>query len=135
MFKKLARVAIVAAIICAAAIAGEVYDRAKATTTTSTGAGTWTNAVQDANLRLLRVSTPNWKITDTITVTRVTGDTTYTATNVIATITNTTSGGAVNFAEADPNLPIYMKAGDKLTFSSSGTTGGVFWVEYLQQRH
>jgi hypothetical protein len=115
--------------------AGEVYDRAKATTTASTGAGTWTNAVQDANLRLLRVSTPNWKITDTITVTRVTGDTTYTATNVIATITNSTSGGAVNFVDTDPNLPIYMKAGDKLTFSSSGVTGGVFWVEYLVQRH
>ena len=135
MFKKLIAVAIVPAIICAAAIAGEVYDRAKATTTTSTGAGTWTNAVQDANLKLVRISVPAWAVIDTITVTRVTCDTTATLTNTLVAVVCTTSGGASNLVDQSNSMPLYMKAGDKLTFSSHVSTGRTIYVEYLQQRH
>jgi ABC-type glycerol-3-phosphate transport system substrate-binding protein len=135
MFKKLATVALVAAIICAAAIAGEVYDRARVTTATSGGTATWTNAVQDANLKLVRISVPSWAAIDTVTVTRVTGDSTATLTNELVKVVCTTSGGASNLVDQSNSMPLYMKAGDKLTFSSHVSTGGTIWVEYLQQRH
>ena len=135
MFKKFIALALVMAIFIAAAIAGEVYDRAKATTATSGGTGTWTNAVQDANLKLVRISVPAWAAIDTVTVTRVTGDSTATLTNELVKVVCTTSGGASNLVDQSLVHPLYMKAGDKLTFSSVISTGGVITVEYLQQRH
>jgi hypothetical protein len=134
MFKKLARVAIVAAIICAVAIAGSVYDRAKIATATTTGAGTWTNAVQDANIELVRINTASWPSIDTITVNRVTGDTTPT-TGTVATLVITTSGGSTNLVDQNAAIPRYMKAGDKLVFTSANSTGGTIYIEYLVQRH
>lgn len=126
--------ALVAICMVAQSLADDVYGRDKVQTTTSTGAGTYTNTADYAAMRLVRVACPAWACTDTITVTRVTGDTTYTLTNVVATITNSVSGGAVNFVDQDPNLPIYLKYGDKLTFSSAATTGRYVYVEYLLQR-
>ena len=127
-------IAIACIVFVAAAIAGSVYDRTKVSTAVSTGAGTWTNAVQDANLQLVRINTAGWPVIDTVTVKRVTGDTIAT-TSTVATIVLTTSGGATNLVDQDANVPLYMKAGDKLVFSSHVGTGGTIYVEYLVQRH
>ena len=125
----------VMAIVAICSLAGEVYDRARVTTATSGGTATWTNAVQDANLKLVRISVPSWAAIDTVTVTRVTGDSTATLTNELVKVVCTTSGGASNLVDQSLVHPLYMKAGDKLTFSSVISTGGVITVEYLQQRH
>ncbi len=116
------------------ALAGSVYDRAKVTTATSGGTATWTNAVQDANLQLVRLSVACLPVIDTVTVKRVTGDT-IALTTTVATIVCTTSGGAANLVDQDANVPLYMKAGDKLAFTSHVSTGATVYIEYLQQRH
>lgn len=135
MRKGIALLAIVACIgFVAAAIAGSVYDRAKVTTATSGGTATWTNTVQDANLQLVRISVAAWPAIDTVTVKRVTGDT-VALTNTLVAVVCTTSGGASNLVDQDTSIPLYMKAGDKLVFSSHVSTGGTIYVEYLQQRH
>jgi Tfp pilus assembly major pilin PilA len=116
------------------AIAGEVYDRATLTTPTSGGAATWTNTVPDANLKLVRISVAALPVIDTVTVTRVTGNT-VALTNTLVVIACTTSGGASNLVDQNLSQPLYMKAGDKLTVSSMVSTGATVYIEYLQQRH
>lgn len=125
---------IILAVVAFVALAGSVYDRAKVTTVTSGGTATWTNAVQDANLQLVRIGTAGWPAIDTVTVKRVTGDTIAVTSTVVA-IVCTTSGGASNLVDQDTSIPLYMKAGDKLVFTSHVSTGGTLYVEYLQQRH
>jgi hypothetical protein len=123
------------ALIAAVAIAGTVYDRAKVTTATSGGTGTWTNSIEYANIELVRISVPAWAAIDTITVSRVCGDTTATLTNELVKVVCTTSGGSSNLVSSDLSMPRYMKYGDKLTFTSHVSTGGVIYIEYLNQRH
>ncbi len=137
MKKLLTRLACVAVLMFLACVvfAGSVYDRAKITLPTSGGAATWTNTVQDANIELVRIGTPGWYAVDTVTVTRVTGDTTSPQTNTLVVIVTATTGAASNIVDQSVSMPRYMKAGDKLTFSAGSATGGVFYIEYLNQRH
>jgi hypothetical protein len=131
---EIAAIALVAMLSVSIVYAGSVYDRTSVTTTTSGGTGTWTANLDYANVELVRISVPAWPVIDTVTVKRVTGDAANTLTNTLMAIVCTTSGGASNFI-SDLVTPRYLKTGDKLVFSSHVSTGGVIWIEYLNQKH
>ena len=135
MSKKIIPIALVALFAAIAiAVAGSVYDRAKVTTGTSTGTGTWTNLLDYANVELVRISVDCSPVIDTVTVTRVSIDT-VPLTNEVCKVVVAVNGGATNLVSSDTSAPRYLKYGDKLTFTSVVSTGQTIHVEYLNQRH
>jgi hypothetical protein len=137
----LAAIMLVVAIVMFAlapvlATAGDaVMDRATVTLPATIGAGTWTQNVETANIELRRIAiVGSLQAGDTVTVARVTGDT-KAATNTVTWLALSSGAGASNLVHAagGGNIPVYMKRGDKLTFSSALSTGATAYVEYLIQ--
>jgi hypothetical protein len=138
------------AILAIGALAGEVYDRTAVLTLSTNGLYSWTNSIEYANIKLVRLNAISMNfITDTVTVARVTGDTRK-QTNTVNTIVCAANYGAINLnhgAQSDTTInvssnvagwttyPVYMKAGDVLTFTSGMGSNGYVQVEYIQQRH
>jgi hypothetical protein len=133
-------VAMLVAVICAfvlaaASYAGEVYARSQIATATSGGTGTWTNDNLYASIKLVRIGCTAWPVAiDTVTVSRVTGDT-YAQTNTLCTIVLASNIGSQNINDTNSVIAAYMKYGDKLAVSSHVTTGGIVSVEYVVQKH
>lgn len=116
-------------LFASVAIAGLVYDRAVVTLGTTTGTVTWTNDYKYAAVNLKRIAIFGSAVAvDTVTVSRVTSDNTYTQT--VVAIVLASNAGASN------TLPIaYMKNSDKLTFASTATTGATAMIEFEVQQH
>jgi hypothetical protein len=118
------------------ATAGDaVMDRATVTLPATSGAGTWTQNVETANIELKRISiVGSLQAGDTVTVSRVTGNT-KAETNTVTWLALSSGAGSSNLVHAagGGNIPVYMKRGDKLTFSSALSTGATAYVEYLIQ--
>lgn len=122
-------------IAATTAIAGEVYNRGSTATAAATGAGTWTNDNLYAAIKLVRIGCTGWPVAiDTVTVSRVTGDT-YAQTNTLCTIVLASNVGAQNIADTNSVIAAYMKYNDKLVITSHVGTGGVVYVEYVVQKH
>jgi hypothetical protein len=125
---------IVAPLVASAGDA--VMDRKVISLSTTTGLGGWTQNVETANIELQRISVKADVIAvDTVTVTRVTGET-VAETNTVVAIVTASNAGSSNLLHVAGGPPVYMKRGDKLTFASSSsgaTTGATVYVEYLIQ--
>jgi hypothetical protein len=121
-----------AALVCAFAIlawAGSVYDRSTVTLSTTAGTATWTNTAAYSALDLKRIWVEGSLIAiNTVTVSRVTSDNTYTQ-SVGSVVTAANSGSTASFTAA------YLKYGDKLKFTSTVGTGSTAIVEYEVQQH
>lgn len=115
--------------------AGEVYDRTSVITLNSSGTATWTQDLAYANIEITRVGliAMNYA-TDTVTVSRVTGDS-RPQTNAIFAIVCASNAGASNYVASAGAGPNGMKFGDKLTFTSGMGSNGYAFVEYKNQRH
>ena len=117
-------------ILAMTVVAGSVYDRDTATLGTSTGTTTWTNSTPYAALLLKRIWIENSLVAgNTVTVTRVTSDGTYTQ-NVGTVAFASGSAGNTNGFTAS-----YLKNGDKLVFAGGITTGATAVIEYEVQKH
>lgn len=115
------------------AFAQNVMDRKAVTLPATTGTGTWTQNVEVANIQLLRLSVKNSVIAaDTVTVTRITGDT-IAETNTVATVLVVGNVGSTNLVHAVAGPPVYVKRNDKLSFASTVASGATCYVEYLIQ--
>jgi hypothetical protein len=109
-----------------------VMDR-KTVTLATAGTATWTQNVEVANILLQRLSVKNSVIAaDTVTVTRITGDT-IAETNTVATVLVVGNVGSTNLVHAVAGPPVYMKRNDKLSFASTVASGATCYVEYLIQ--
>jgi hypothetical protein len=114
--------------LCAVVLAGQVYDRA--TKTLTAGAGTWTNTVEYSALKLVRIWIEGSTVAaNTVTVSRVTSDGTYTQTVGSVAFTSGSKGNTATFTAA------YLKHGDKLTFSSGTASNSTAIIEYEVQQH
>lgn len=122
-------IAIIGILAAGAAIAGSVYDREVVTLGTTTGTKTWTNDYDYAAVQLKRIWIEgNLDATATVTVTRVTSDSTYT--QAVGTVACTAgSGSSASFTAS------YLKPGDKLAFANSTATGATAMVEFEVQKH
>jgi hypothetical protein len=120
-----------------AAQAADIYDRTAMSTIATNGTATWTNTVLFGSIELKRISLVGMNyITDTVTVARVTAtDTTDTRslTNTVIGIVCAANVGSSNLIVAAGSGPVYMKYGDKLTFTSGMGSNGYYYVEYLKQ--
>lgn len=115
------------------AFAQGVMDRKAVTLSTAAGSATWTQNVEVANLLLQRVSVKSSLVAvDTVTVSRVTGETIAETNTVVAIILASNAGGS-NLTHAVGGAPVYLKRNDKLTFASTASTGATAYVEYLIQ--
>jgi len=122
-------IAIIGFLAVGAAIAGSVYDREVVTLGATTGTKTWTNDYDYAAIQLKKISF--YSSSDagaTLTVSRVTSDSTYT--QAVCTIV-----GAGANSNATSFTTSYSKPGDKLLFASSTATSGVALVEFEVQKH
>jgi len=119
------------AISTIAAVAGSVYDNATVPLSTTAGTGTWTNTVNYAALKLVRIRTEaSTDAGSTVTVARVYTDrvgTVYTNA-AITTIVATAGKGSSDLTNW------YVKANDKLVFANSTSTGATCVIEYEVQR-
>jgi hypothetical protein len=114
--------------LCTIVLAGQVYDRA--TKTLTAGAGTWTNTVQYSAIKLARIwIEASTKAANTVTVTRVTSDGTYTQAVGSVAFTSGSKGNTATFTAG------YLKYGDKLAFSSGAASNSVAIIEYEVQQH
>jgi len=121
----------IALVMCIATLvlAGQVYDRS--TSTLTDGSGSWTNTVQYSAIKLVRIWVEASTVAaNTVTVTRVTADGTYTN-QAVGTVAFT-SGSAGNTATL---TAAYLKYGDILTFSSGTASNSVAMIEYEVQQH
>jgi hypothetical protein len=110
-----------------------VMDRKVVTLSTSAGTATWTQNVETANIELKRIAiVGGLYAADTITVSRVTGET-KAATNVLGALVLVSGEIGTNLVATAPGYPVYMKRGDKLTFASGSSTGATANIEYLIQ--
>jgi hypothetical protein len=127
------RIALIAALatLATVAIAGNVADRTSAITLSRTaGTATWTNTVQYASVEIARLDViGGYYAADTITVSRVTSDGTYTQTVGSVAFTSGSKGNTATFTAA------YLKHGDKLTFSSGTASNSTAIIEYEVQQH
>ena len=122
-------------VVVAAAFAGDVLSRNSITLTTSGGAGTWTNTYQYASVKVQRIGiTACAAAIDTVTVTRVTGET-KAETNNFCTIVLASSVGSLCLDNTNNVLPVYMLYGDKLVFDSYVDTGATVYVECIVSKH
>ena len=114
------------------ALAGSVYDRTTTVIPVS-GSATYTNKFDNGNLVLKRIWLESASATNqTVAITRVTSDNTYTQTVGSVAIAAATSGSTASFTAS------YLKYGDMLKFTSTGgiaSTGGVAIIEYEVQQH
>jgi hypothetical protein len=109
-----------------------VMDR-KTVTLGTAGTATWTQNVETANILLQRISVKNAVIAaDTVTVTRITGET-IAETNTVTIIPVVANVGSSNLTHVVGGNPVYMKRNDKLSFVSTVASGSVCYVEYLIQ--
>ena len=133
MKKTIMLAALMLAIANLGAFAQGVMDRSKVTLSTTAGTCTWTQNVEVANLLLQRVSVKSSLVAvDTVTVSRVTGETIAETNTVVAIILASNAGGS-NLTHAVGGAPVYLKRNDKLTFASTASTGATAYVEYLIQ--
>lgn len=115
-------------IMTAAVYAASVYDRSVATIGTSTGTAVWTNTWKYSAIELKRI----WILdplvaSNTVTVTRISSDNTYTqAVGTVAVLSS--AGNTASFTAG------YLKYGDRLAFSSGISTGSTVMVEYEIQQ-
>ena len=117
------------AVMGLVAYAGSVADRVTQTLSTTLGTATWTNTQKYAALELKRIWIEgDLNINNTVTVSRVTADGTYTQ-SVGSIVCASYAGSTASFTAA------YLKYGDMLKFSSTIVTGGVAMIEYEQQEH
>lgn len=124
---------ILAALVALAGVvlAGSVYDRATVTIPNagaSRGTASYEFDYPYSGGKLVRIWQHSWTASNNLTIARVT---TEGYTNTVGTITdgNTVPRSTATFTAG------YLKAGDKLTFVSNPTTGGVVYVEFeVQQR-
>lgn len=132
--KKIILASLLLATVSLGAYAQEgVMDRKAVTLSTTAGSATWTQNVEVANLLLQRVSVKSSLVAvDTVTVTRVTGETIAETNTVVAIILASNAGGS-NLTHAVGGAPVYLKRNDKLTFASTASTGATAYVEYLIQ--
>ena len=120
----------IALVMCIATLvlAGQVYDRS--TSTLTAGSGSWTNTVQYSAIKLARIwiqsSTAE---ANTVTVSRVTSDGTYTQSVGTVAFTSGSAGNTATLTAA------YLKYGDILTFSSGTASNSVAMIEYEVQQH
>ena len=131
---KIGIVALCVALLSATAFAqGNVIDRKTVTLSTTAGTATWTQNVEVANIQLQRISIVGaLAATDTVTVSRVTGET-KAETNTVVTIAVASNAGGSNLTHAVGGSPVYMLRNDKLTFATTSGTGATSYVEYLIQ--
>jgi hypothetical protein len=116
-------------LIAGIAFAGQVYGRAVKTLSVTAGSGTWTNSSLYAAIELKRIwSDFNRSAANTVTVTRVTSDNTYTGA-VGSIVTAAGVGSTASFTAA------YLQDGDKLVFASTIATGSTVIIEYEVQKH
>ena len=116
-------------LVAGIAVAGQVYGRAVKTLSVTAGSGTWTNSSLYAAIELKRIwSDFNLSAANTVTVTRVTSDNTYTGT-VGTIVTASGVGSTASFTAA------YLNDGDKLVFASTIATGSTVIIEYEVQKH
>lgn len=117
----------VAACISAIAFAGEVYDRTGNITVTS-GSGAWTNTLNYAALKLLRVYVyTNTAASGTVTVTRAASG--YTGQAVASVTCSSSNGTSASFTQT------YMKPGDILNLAEGASSNCVVVIEYAVQKH
>lgn len=122
-------------VVVAAAFAGDVLSRNSITLTTSGGAGTWTNTYQYASVKVQRIGIAACiAAIDTVTVTRVTGET-KAETNTVCAIVLASNYGAMNLDNTNSVSPVYMLYGDKLVFDSFVDTGATVYVECIVSKH
>lgn len=116
-------------VAVAMSYAGSVYDRVIKTLPTTTGNATWTNDIKYGAVILKKITYySSLDAGATLTVRRVTSDSTYTQT--VCSIVGAGAGSnATTFTTS------YLKYGDLLTLAPSTLTGGVVMVEYEQQEH
>lgn len=115
--------------MCIVVFAGSVYFRNVATLGATTGTVTWTNDSDYAAMILKKVTF--YSSSDagaTLTVSRVTSDSTYT--QAVCTIV-----GAGANSNATSFTTSYLADGDKLVLSSSTATSGVVMIEGEYQKH
>jgi hypothetical protein len=123
------------AILAIGAFAGEVYDRTAVLALSTNGLCTWTNDVLYASVELKRIDILGMDYAaDTVTVARVTGDTKK-QTNTVCGVLAASNYGSSNLVVAAGSGPVYMKYGDKLTFTSGMGSNGNVQVEYEVQKH
>lgn len=124
---RLAIAAVVAvALVVGVAIAGGIADRE--TVTISSGSAVWTNTASYRHIDLERISVWNTEIaTDTVTVSRVTSDNTYTQT--VGTVS--VSGGSGTQTTLAYQ---YLLPGDMLSFTATSGSNATAMVEFLAQQ-
>ena len=135
MFKRAKQVLVIGTIAMTGslvALAGSVYDRTTNGIPVS-GTSTYTNKFDNGNLLLKRIWLESAAATNqTVAISRVTSDNTYTQTVGSVAIAAATSGSTASFTAS------YLKYGDMLKFASTGgiaSTGGVAIIEYEVQQH
>ncbi len=135
MFKRMQTalvIAIIAMMGSLVALAGSVYDRTTNGIPVS-GTAVFTNKFDNGNLLLKRIWLESAAATNqTVAITRITSDNTYTQTVGSVAIGAATSGSTASFTAS------YLKYGDMLKFTSTGgiaSTGGVAIIEYEVQQH
>jgi prepilin-type N-terminal cleavage/methylation domain-containing protein len=122
-------IAIIGVLAAGAAIAGSVYDREIVTLGTTTGTQTWTNDFDYAAIQLKKISFySSADAAATLTVSRVTSDSTYTQS--VCTIV-----GAGADSNATSFTTSYLKPSDELVCESSTATSGAVMVEFEVQKH
>lgn len=133
------------------ATAGSVYDRSAVGTIATNGTATWTNDLLYSAVQLVRIDCLAMDYTsDTVTVSRVTAADTKRQTNELVRIACSSNYGGSNIVDSSmilgtesvqtnstsyTRIPVYLKYGDLLTFTSSKGSNGYYQVEYLQQKH
>jgi hypothetical protein len=131
--KRLTAISIVALVltfvVIGLAIAGQVYERETKALSATAGSGTWTNSWKYAAIELKRLWLEGAPAGQTVTVTRVLSDNTYT--QAVGTISSAAGASAstASFTAA------YLKEGDKLAFTSVPTTGATVVIEFELQKH
>ena len=110
-----------------------VMDRSKVALSTTEGTATWTQNVEVANILLQRISVKSALVAvNTVTVSRVTGETPAETNTVVALLLASNAGGS-NLTHAVGGAPVYLKRNDLLRFASTAGTGATCYVEYLIQ--
>lgn len=108
--------------------AGEVYDRSSVTLAATTGLGAFTNNTPYASLKVLRIwDVANLVAANTVNVYRANSGTTVS--QVVATVFV-----ASNIGDTNANPIVFLKQGDRLTFSSTAVTGSTVILDYEVQR-
>lgn len=129
-FKLLAGALFVAAVmsLCTIVLAGQVYDRT--TKTLTAGAGTWVNTSDYAAIKLVRIWIEGSTVAaNTVTVSRITSDGTYTQSVGSVAFASGSKGNTPTFTAA------YLKNGDRLKFTSAVGSNSTAIIEYEVQQH